>query len=99
VWLADRLRYEAAGCGFRLAEAHDVHGPTSTATVIAGECLGSRDATQAAGLRRLAAAAGVDILAAHFNASGRFVTASLRPDLGSASVVRALVQLVGGRRA
>jgi hypothetical protein len=98
-WLADRWRYEAVRCGFRLAEAREVRGPTHTASVIDGECLASLDAAQAVALRRLAAAAGVGMLTAHLDSADKFVSVSLRPELGNASVVRAIACMLDGEGA
>jgi hypothetical protein len=73
----------------------------TTVTVIGGRCLGEADRMLAMYARRLAAVAGVDMLAAHFDgpdARARLLGADLRPDISSPAIADAILgTLVGSR--
>jgi hypothetical protein len=66
-----------------------------TITVIGERCIGASDERQAAYARRLAAAAGVDLLAVHFRTVGgepRLLTADPWPDITSAEVADGMLE-------
>jgi hypothetical protein len=72
--------------------------PTVRVTVIGDACVG--DGMLASHARRLARAAGVEFLTVEFTASGdagRFVSASLKPDIGDPRVVAAVMEFFSER--
>jgi hypothetical protein len=70
-------------------------GAPTTVMVIGGCCLGEADRMLAIHARRLAAVAGVDMLAVHFDrpdADARLVGADLRPDISSPAIADAILE-------
>ena len=68
--------------------------PTSV-TVIGGRCFGEADKRLAKHARRLAAMAGVDMLAVHFDgrdSGARLFGADLRPDISSTAIADAILE-------
>lgn len=71
----------------------DSRGPSKTVTVVGDRCFGDAGETLAGRARQLAAAAGVDLLAVHFqdvNGEFRLLNAGLLPDINSADVADAI---------
>jgi hypothetical protein len=70
-----------------------------TVTVIGECCIGTTDERQSAYARRLAAAAGVDLLAVHFRSVGgepRLLSADLWPDITSTEVADTMLKYFQG---
>ena len=71
----------------------------TTLTVVAGRCFGEADATLQEHAIRLAAAAGVTLLAVHFEsprADARLIGADLRPDIVSPGIADAMLGYLSG---
>jgi hypothetical protein len=74
---------------------------STTVTVIGPRCFGEADRMLAIHARRLAAVAGVDMLAVRFDrpdAGARLVRADLRPDISSPAIADALLDTLAGSR-
>jgi hypothetical protein len=73
--------------------------PHDTLTVVGNRCIGVCDGMRAVHARRLATAAGVDLLAAHFTSvegAPRLLRADLWPDVTSADVADAILEYFRG---
>ena len=73
--------------------------PYGTVTVIGDRCFGTADGVLSDRARRIAAAAGVDMLAVHFRGVGReseLLGADLWPDITSTEVADAIFEYLGG---
>jgi hypothetical protein len=100
-WRQERWVYLAARLGIPVCPVHrstrqrgyaaegDSPHPVNTVTVVAGRCFGTTDRLVASYARRLASAARVDLLAAHFKrveAVHRLASADLWPDVTDPAV-------------
>lgn len=75
--------------------------PATTVTLVGERCFGEADAALAMHARRLAAAAGVGMLAVHFNhreADARLLGADLRPDFAAPGIADAILETLGRNR-
>lgn len=73
----------------------------TTATVVGDRCFGEVDGALALHARRLAAVAGVNMIAVHFNcpeADARLLGADLRPDISSPEIADAILETLDRSR-
>ncbi len=93
-WSATRWRAAAARSGLAPAPPGEI--AAGSARVVGAYVIGAPDAELAGKARRLATAAGVELLSVGFSAgNARFTGASLWPDLDDGAVVEALEPLLG----
>jgi hypothetical protein len=93
-WSATRWRAAAARSGMALAAPGEV--AAGCATVVGAYVIGAPDVELAGQARRLATAAGVELLSIGFSPRGwSFTGASLWPDLNDEAVVEALEPIFG----
>jgi len=82
-------------------DAKDSSHPDNLVAVVAGHCFGAPNRTVADHARRLATAAGVDLLAAHFTrveGTYKLAGADLWPDVTLPGVTDAILDCLSGRR-
>jgi hypothetical protein len=107
VYLATLLGIPIIPVRRRARRVEEVSGNTSmdpfdTVTVVGERCIGTGDEKQAAYALRLAAAAGVDLLAVHFRTVGgepQLLSADLWPEIASPQVADAMLEYFQRNRA
>lgn len=112
-WRNERWVHCAAGLGIPVCPVRREARPSEvwslqeaqhsskTVTVVGDRCFGEADKTLAHRARRLASAAGVDLLAVHFRAVDgefRLLDADLWPDIGSTEVADGILDYFRGNR-
>lgn len=101
-WRQEKWVYIAAKLGMRVRPVHrptyptnDINQHAATVTVVGPHCFGAVEAQLMVGAQRLADAAGVDLLAVHFDgpeAGSAFLSADLWPDVTAPDVADAVLQ-------